>query len=274
LVSVAWLVTGCSVIDQLRPPTVHEDVINGEALLKMNHVQEAQNHFKLALQDPKSDSKVYFDIVERCQRLNQHNLVIEYAKLGLESGKLKKPTEQALMHLVASQSYSMMRNPEKSIEEAKIANKLVPNNVEVMNNLGYSLAAAGQELDLALELTTKAVAMARQQDIPKNILGIYVDSLGWALFQKKQYDQALSTLVEAAQLAPEHDEIHYHAGRAFMEKGKYEDAQIELERALAIKSDNDEAAKALETVKAKRAEEELKNPPAPEEDKPRGYESI
>ena len=58
-----------------------------------------------------------------------------------------------------------------------------PNNANALNFLGYSYADRGIELDKAEEMIRKALTIKPQD-------GYILDSLGWVLYQKKQYKKA------------------------------------------------------------------------------------
>jgi len=105
--------------------------------------------------------------------------------------------------------------------------EIQPENSTAMNYLGYMWADNGENLEQALELVRRAVALE-----PNN--GAYVDSLGWALFRLGQFEEASRHLERANQLAPEDSTILEHLGDVYVALGDIRRAREAYEHALAI----------------------------------------
>src|SRR5258708_4607335 len=58
------------------------------------------------------------------------------------------------------------------------------------------------------------------------------DTLGWILYEKKQYPQALNLLQESAVKLPDEPEIQYHLAMAYYMMGNEAPARIAFQRAL------------------------------------------
>ncbi|MHB9138875.1 MAG: tetratricopeptide repeat protein [Victivallaceae bacterium] len=101
-----------------------------------------------------------------------------------------------------------------------------------MNNLAYIWAEQGKELDKALILAGKAVNME-----PDN--GCFSDTLGWVLFKKGRYDEALGRLTAAAKIDPENEEILDHLGEACFKLGKKTDSAQYWTRAIEQSEDQE-----------------------------------
>ena len=100
-----------------------------------------------------------------------------------------------------------------------------------LNYLGYMWADLGRNLEDALALVERAVAIE-----PDN--GAYVDSLGWALFRLGRYDQARELLERAARLVPGDAVISEHLGDLYLAVGRPAEARLHYERALSLEGDN------------------------------------
>ena len=100
-----------------------------------------------------------------------------------------------------------------------------------LNYLGYMWADLGRNLEDALELVERAVALE-----PDN--GAYVDSLGWALFRLGRYDRARQLLERAARLIPGDAVISEHLGDLYMAVGRPAEARLHYERALSLDGEN------------------------------------
>ena len=82
-----------------------------------------------------------------------------------------------------------------------------PDNVLVLNNYAYYLAVKNQDLDKALEMSTKAITA--EPDNPT-----YLDTHAWVLYMKGDYKEAEKHMKKALRLLKEPDETynqHYNA---------------------------------------------------------------
>ncbi len=105
-----------------------------------------------------------------------------------------------------------------------------PNYALAANNLAYSLAERGMNLDRALELAK----MARER-LPRDPR--VADTLGWVYYKRGQYREALPLLQEAAKNLPDNPAVRYHLGMVHYRLGNYQEARQELLAALRLKQD-------------------------------------
>jgi tetratricopeptide (TPR) repeat protein len=111
-----------------------------------------------------------------------------------------------------------------------------PADAQALNYLGYMLADRGQKLEEAVDLITRALALDR--DNPS-----YLDSLGWAYYRLRRFEDARAPLERAAGAAPEESVIQDHLGDLYVELKRYSDAAAAFNRALeGNRSDIDVAA--------------------------------
>lgn len=80
-----------------------------------------------------------------------------------------------------------------------------PQHSVAMNSLAYLWALRGEELDPALELVRRALAL--RPDEPA-----YLDTLAWILYRKGSLEQAKEAILRALEGAPHEPEILDHAG--------------------------------------------------------------
>ncbi len=111
--------------------------------------------------------------------------------------------------------------------------RLDPDEPNVHNFLGYTFLQHDVNLEEAVALIKKAVAMQ-----PQN--GAFRDSLGWAYFKQGNLDEAIGELEKAAELIPDDSDIREHLGEAYLKKGGefVEKAVLEWEKALEVKPKN------------------------------------
>jgi Flp pilus assembly protein TadD len=93
------------------------------------------------------------------------------------------------------------------------------------------LAEKGENLEEAVGLAERAVELD-----PGN--GAYVDSLGWAHFQLRQFDQARVYLERAAGLVPDDATICEHLGDVYAAVGDTQKARVVYRQALDLAGDN------------------------------------
>ena len=98
---------------------------------------------------------------------------------------------------------------ENSFEQALIQN---PDNATALNNYAYYLGLKKIQLDKALGIVQYAVSMQ-----PNN--AIYLDTFGFILFQKKQYQAAATQLEIAVKLNSTDQEIWEHLGDSYFMLG-------------------------------------------------------
>ncbi len=104
---------------------------------------------------------------------------------------------------------------------------LAPDNPEVLNHLGYGWVERQRNLDLAVPMLERAVAL-------RPGAAHMVDSLGWAYFQTGRYDEAVERLEQAVELDPASLIANDHLGDAYWRSGRTLEASFQWERALAL----------------------------------------
>ena len=119
--------------------------------------------------------------------------------------------------------------------------KLQPGNVMAMNNLAYTLAESGNDLDRALTLAQRA-----RQMLPNN--PDVADTLGWIYIKKNLPDSAVPIFRELTQKQPERATYHYHLAMALFQKGDKTSARRSAELALSNKPSREEEAKIRELM--------------------------
>ena len=108
---------------------------------------------------------------------------------------------------------------------------LKPDSAHAYNALGYTLADRTSRTKEAIELLQKALELA--PDDP-----FILDSMGWALFKAKRYDEAVDFLRRAHVSRPD-PEISAHLGEALWMKGEKEEAQRIWKGSLQSHPDNE-----------------------------------
>lgn len=95
---------------------------------------------------------------------------------------------------------------------------LTPDDPRLLNQLGYGMAARGEEL-------AKAVTLLRKADAARPDSAAITDSLGWAEYKSGRLDRAVTLLERARTLDPAEPEIGEHLGDAYWAAGRRIDAR-------------------------------------------------
>lgn len=132
----------------------------------------------------------------------------EKMALAAEDQRHLDPTFYISFALAAEKAGLM----ELAIEKFRSAYQLDPENPDICNGLGYTLADYNQDLQFAEQLIEKAV-----QAEPDNIA--FLDSLAWVRFRLKKYALALEAMLRALTVFQSGQDpdgiIHQHAGDIF-----------------------------------------------------------
>ena len=102
--------------------------------------------------------------------------------------------------------------------------ELSPDEASVLNYLGYSMIDMGVNMPEAIEMVKKAVE-AKPND------GYIVDSLGWAYFKMRNYEESLIHLERAVELLPADPIIGEHLGDVYWRSGRTLEAKFQWQHA-------------------------------------------
>lgn len=132
-----------------------------------------------------------------------------------------------------------------------------PQNHEALNNLAYEWARRGENLDSAEAFAARAVSIARDKlpgrrpagvteeewrETVRMVQGNYLDTYGWALYQRGRLGQSLGALRQANELAPD-PTIGYHYGMALHRSGQADSAIALLAKAAAAGTEDSAAVR-------------------------------
>ena len=110
-------------------------------------------------------------------------------------------------------AYERSGNWEEAEKDLLSSLSASPDQAYVINYLAYSWIEQGIKINEALEMLEKANTL--KPDDP-----YIIDSLGWALFKLKKYEDARKYLLEAVKLMPEDPIVNDHYGDVLWKNGK------------------------------------------------------
>lgn len=128
------------------------------------------------------------------------------------------------VHYYRGISLERLKQWDKAETDFRKALSLSPEEPSVLNYLGYSLIDMNMKLDEAIGMVKKAVEL-RPND------GYIVDSLGWAYFQLRDFEQAVVQLERAVDLKPGDAIISEHLGDAYWRVGRRLEARFQWQHA-------------------------------------------
>jgi tetratricopeptide (TPR) repeat protein len=152
--------------------------------------------------------------------------------------------DQAVTGFLLGAAYERTGQTDKAVAQFRRILELEPDFHAALNYLGYTFAEAGTNLEEALSLITRAVALD-----PDN--GAYVDSLGWAYYRLGRPEQARGYLERAARLEPEDATLQEHLGDVYVALGQTERARQAYQRALEIGPNGAEKPGVMEEIRRK-----------------------
>lgn len=267
--AAAFLVTaavvGCSEIQALRGPQVPAEAQAGAQYLARGEREKARQQFEAALKRHRGDVQACFAVIESCRNAGEYGMEAEFALRCADDTRESDVATRSQFIRAAGVAYAYLQDFDRALSLLKQAHKMNPKNAVIMNDLGYVLADAGRELDLALSLTTEAVRMAHESGRASNeAMAAFLDSLGWVHYRRGDLNAAIEHLARAAEMAPGMWEIHYHLAVACHKKGMDEEARVELLRARTAAPEKVAISEALQLVDQSLAAKKKRTAPSTE----------
>lgn len=164
----------------------------------------------------------------------------ERATSAFEKGLEYHPDDETLRFNLGAAYDKLDRFPDV-VREMEAVLALNPDHTDALNYLGYSYADRGINIEKAVELTRRAVALK-----PDN--GAYVDSLGWALFKVGRVAEALREIQRAAELVNDDPVIYEHLGEIYLIQEHQDAAKAAWIRALELDPRNEKLLKRFRDV--------------------------
>ncbi|MEP6389388.1 MAG: tetratricopeptide repeat protein [Halioglobus sp.] len=192
----------------------------GRILIEQDQLQQSKLHFEITRKRYPDDAEQLFTL--EAELFNQLGM-LEESEQVLNEGLVQFPASTSLLY---SRSLIAEKQNDLITMEADLRSILEknPQNATALNALGYSLANRTDRYDEAYELIAKALEL--QPGEPA-----ILDSMGWVLFRKGEYSQAINYLQQAYDKFPD-PEVAAHLGEAHWANGDTEAAMTIWENAL------------------------------------------
>lgn len=164
----------------------------------------------------------------------------EAAVQAYEQGAQLSPSSAPILTKIGD-LYLNEGNLAKAAEQYQRALNIDPTFAIAANNLAWVYAEQGQNLDVALGLAQKA--KAQSPGVPS-----FSDTLAWVMFRKGDYAGAIPLLQDCVKRVPESAEFHYHLGMVLVSDGQKTAGKAQLQAALNMKLDTQEAEQARKAL--------------------------
>ncbi|WP_435087945.1 tetratricopeptide repeat protein [Candidatus Pelagibacter bacterium nBUS_29] len=148
--------------------------------------------------------KMVFDIANFYKNSKNYEKAIEYYSEIILSLSVNSEIKSDLLYRRGG-SYERLGNYQKADEDLKHSLEINPDDAYVLNYLAYSWLERDYKIDEAIQMLEKAYAL-RSND------PYITDSIGWAYYLIKNYNEAEKYIKKAVELMPEDPTVNDHYG--------------------------------------------------------------
>jgi tetratricopeptide (TPR) repeat protein len=235
-------------------------------LNSLERIDEAKAKLKELIQAFPDDMRSYYTLGNLLRGNKEYAEAVEYYTKAIDKlGTTDKGHWS--VYYARGVCYERVKDWPKAEADLKKALELDGNQELTLNYLGYSWVDQSLNLKEAMDLIRKAVQL-RPND------GYFVDSLGWAYYRQKDFDQAVKQLERAVELKPDDPVINDHLGDAYWNVGRRLEAKFQWKQALDLKPEPEDESKIKKKLEAGLSEDPTTRvsldgsltgqPPAPE----------
>jgi tetratricopeptide (TPR) repeat protein len=216
------------------------EYIQGNVFWAKNDTEKALQTLRNAIEiDPKvlAPYVALAKIYGKLGRLN--DAILQYEAV------LNRNPDYAAAYMALGAIYDYQGKPEKAEIYYREALDIDQDFAPAANNLAWSLAERGGNIDEALRF-----AQIAKEKMPKN--PAVMDTLGWIYYLKGSYLNAIAELQDSVALAPDNAVINYHLGLAYYKNKQSDEAKTFLEKAVKLDPNfkgADDARKILNQLK-------------------------
>ncbi len=206
-----------------RPAYANEvKMVLAETASRSNEVDTAIQHYTELLKESVRPAELHTRLSELYFRKGDSKTALSH----LQEAMSINPEQRGL-----KLSYGSLLEMEGRAQEAQQHYRAVlsldPENAVALNNLSYSLAETGGNLDEALRMAQRATAA--RPDQPS-----FSDTLGWIYYKKNMNSAATQIFEKLVQSDPQNATYRYHLGAVMLQSGNKERARAELQTALQL----------------------------------------
>lgn len=193
-----------------------------ELLAKLERFAMALKLSERAVVENPDNPRAYLVRAQLLSDLDQSEKTLELLKQAAE----RFPENTQIINALAIKLESIGQWRE-AVQRVETLFALYPDNPEMANFIGYTLADNNEDLDRAHQLIDQALRV--EPDNPA-----YLDSLGWVLFRKEKYQEALVQLTLAMEKMPRDAVVLSHNIQALIALNRLDEAEELLLDALRL----------------------------------------
>jgi tetratricopeptide (TPR) repeat protein len=210
---------------QKNPDAPAAHFFEGKILAAERKWESAEAELQKTLQLDPNFSSAYDLLVQTYLAANK----LPQAVSQLQAALSKNPNNpSALMTL--GLVYEQMKEYPKERDAYEKLLSINPDFVPALNNLAYLYTERLNDLNKAYDLARKAHDLQGQD-------AAVADTLGWVLYKRGDYQQALAILQESAEKAADNPEIQFHLGMTAYMMGQTDMAKVALRKAASAPKD-------------------------------------
>lgn len=169
---------------------------------------------------------IYYSVAS--MQLKEYEKAFDSAKKGIEIAGDQKETLLQLYSTLGDASHYLKRYGScDSAYEAAL--KIDGNNAYALNNYAYFLSLRNVSLDKAEQMSKKSLEIE-----PEN--SSYMDTYGWILYMKKDYEKAKEYIEKSLKATPNNGEVLEHLGDVEYRLGQKEEAMKNWKKAKELGS--------------------------------------
>jgi tetratricopeptide (TPR) repeat protein len=208
----------------------------GDALMSLRQIADATEAYRKAVQLDDEEPKYRQAMILALLMDQKTDEAVQEARIAQK----KVPDSTSIQFLVGT-IYSAAGDTQAAVAAYEEALLLDPDMGPAANNLAQTLADLGEQLNRAEELASKAL----RQD-PHN--HAYADTLGWVWVRLGQYSKAVELLQKVRDQWPESPSVKYHLGYALAKSGELQQGKKLLSEAAEAKDRLDVSQVAQEAL--------------------------
>jgi tetratricopeptide (TPR) repeat protein len=210
---------------QKNPDAPVAHFLDGRILSAEGKWDSAETEAKKAIQLDPNFSSAYNLLIQAYLATNK----LPQAVSQLEALLSKNPNDKSAL-MTLGLLYEQMKDYPKERDAYEKLLAINPDFVPALNNLAYLYTERLDDLNKAYDLARKAHDL-QPQDVS------VADTLGWVLYKRGDYQQALTILQESAEKAPDNPEIQFHLGMTAYMMGQTDLAKVALKKAASATKD-------------------------------------
>jgi tetratricopeptide (TPR) repeat protein len=210
---------------QKNPDAPVAHFLDGKILSAEGKWDSAETEAKKAIQLDPNFSSAYSLLIQAYLATNK----LPQAVSQLQALLSKNPNDKSAL-MTLGLLYEQMKDYPKERDAYEKLLAINPDFVPALNNLAYLYTERLDDLNKAYDLARKAHDLEPQD-------ASAADTLGWVLYKRGDYQQALTILQESAEKAPDNPEIQFHLGMTAYMMGQTDLAKVALKKAASATKD-------------------------------------